>query len=133
MEMDTDSAYMALTDDFFKLIKPEMREEFEKDKSKWFPRTDTKENKAFDKRKPCLFKEEAILKGMVCISSKLYYGKGFDSKDKLSAKGIQQKHNEDIMNYETYKSVVLDNKIYMASNKGMRIFNEKQITKKNQM
>ena len=129
MEMDTDSAYMALTDDFFNLIKPEMREEFEKDKHNWFPRTDTKEHKAYDKRKPCLFKEEAILKSMVCISNKMYYGKGFDNKDKMSAKGIQQKHNEDIMNYETYKSVVLENKMYMAQAKGKRIFNDKQIYK----
>jgi hypothetical protein len=106
-----------------------MRDEFEKDKSNWFPRTGTKENKAFDKRKPCLFKEEFIGKGIVALSSKLYYVKGFDSKDKFSSKGIQQKHNEDIMNYETYKSVVLDNKMYMATNKGMRIFNDKQITK----
>ena len=96
---------------------------------------------------------------MVCISSKLYYGKGFDNKiekvecqelvvykkpekevlikpikkdekkDKMSAKGIQQKHNEDIMNFETYKSVVLENKMYMAQAKGMRIFNDSQIYK----
>ena len=44
MEMDTDSAYMALTDDFEKLIKPTLRKEFEKDKNNWFPRTGTKEH-----------------------------------------------------------------------------------------
>lgn len=129
IEMDTDSAYMALTDDFFKLIKPEMNEEFEQDKNKWFPRDDTKENKAFDKRKPCLFKEEFIGKGIVALSSKLYYVKGFDKKDKMSAKGIQLKHNADIMNYETYKNVVLKKEMFMANAKGMRIFNDKQIYK----
>ena len=49
---------MALSDDFDELIKPALRNEFEKDKINWFPRTDTKENKAFDKRKPGIFKEE---------------------------------------------------------------------------
>ena len=50
MYMDTDSAYMAVTDDFEKLIKPEMRGDFEKHKNEWFPRTDTDEHKAYDKR-----------------------------------------------------------------------------------
>ena len=47
----------------------------------------------------------------------------------MSAKGIQQKHNEDIMNYETYKNVVLKKEMFMAKAKGMRIFNDKQIYK----
>jgi hypothetical protein len=51
-EMDTDSAYMALADDFEKLVKPEMREEFERERSKWFLRNDTKENYNYDKRVP---------------------------------------------------------------------------------
>ena len=36
-EMDTDSAYMAISgDNFESLIKPDLREEFEKDKHNWF-------------------------------------------------------------------------------------------------
>ena len=36
-KMDTDSAYMAISGDSFEeLIKPELREEFEKDKHNWF-------------------------------------------------------------------------------------------------
>ena len=36
-EMDTDSAYMAVSGDSFEaLIKPDLREEFEKDKHNWF-------------------------------------------------------------------------------------------------
>ena len=35
--MDTDSAYMAISGDSFEeLIKPDLREEFEKDKYNWF-------------------------------------------------------------------------------------------------
>src|SRR5271165_6066986 len=41
MYMDTDSAYMALTDSFENLIKPELQKEFDLERNKWFPRTDT--------------------------------------------------------------------------------------------
>jgi hypothetical protein len=132
IEMDTDSAYMALTDDFDKLIKPEMKEIYEQEKHKWFLRDDTKENKAFDKRKAGLFKPEFIGKGIVALSSKMYYVKGFDTKDKMSCKGIQQRNNIDMVNFENYKNVVLGNvKKYNAINKGMRILNSNQINKTN--
>jgi hypothetical protein len=130
VEMDTDSAYMALTDDFEKLIKPEMRDVYEAEKHKWFMRTDTNENKAFDKRRPGLFKPEFIGKGIVALSSKMYYVKGFDDKDKFSCKGIQKSNNQDIINYEKYKNIVLgEEKVYNVINKGMRILNSKQVNK----
>jgi hypothetical protein len=78
IEMDTDSAYMALTGDFNDLVKPEMKEEFLKDKNNWFLRDDAPENKAFDLRVPGLFKPEFIGAGIVALSSKCYYVKGFD-------------------------------------------------------
>ena len=47
IEMDTDSAYLAFSatklDD---VIRPEMKEEYEKDKYNWFPDERTKESKA---------------------------------------------------------------------------------------
>ena len=53
--MDADSCYIALSSDTFEnLIKPERREEYEIDKKNWFLRTDTAENKAYDKRTPGL-------------------------------------------------------------------------------
>ena len=58
MEMDTDSAYIALTGDFEELVKPELKEDFYKNYHKWFPRKDTAENAAYDKRTPCLLKIE---------------------------------------------------------------------------
>ena len=95
---------------------------------KWFLRDDTKENKAFDKRKAGLFKPEFIEKGIVALSSKMYYVKGFDAKDKMSCKGIQQRNNIDMVNFENYKNVVLGNvKKYNAINKGMRILNSNQV------
>ena len=40
---------MAITEENFDdIIKPETREEYEKDKYNWFPRDDTKENAMYD-------------------------------------------------------------------------------------
>ena len=56
--MDTDCAYMALSGESVKrLVKPELHEVFEADKANWFPCTDTPEHRAYNKRKPGLFKE----------------------------------------------------------------------------
>jgi hypothetical protein len=52
IEMDTDSAYLAFSasklDD---VIKPDMKEEYEKDKYNWFPDETTKESKAYNNPK----------------------------------------------------------------------------------
>jgi hypothetical protein len=55
--------------------------------------------------------------------------KGFEIKDKMSCKGVQKKNNLDIINYETYKKVLLENENAYVKNTGMRIFNDKQINK----
>ena len=120
MYMDTDSAYMALSDDFSKLIKPELQDEFERDKNNWFPRTDTQENKAYDKRKPGLFKEEYEGDGMIALCSKTYYCWGSRPKDKFSSKGTQQKRNEEILNIDTYKKCLNDGKNIDCQNSGFR-------------
>jgi len=124
MYMDTDSSYMALSDDFDKLIKPALRNEFEKDKINWFPRTHTKENKAFDKRKPGIFKEEYVGDGMVALCSKTYYCLG--TKDKFSCKGTQQSRNMNILNFETYKSCLFNSETVSAINSGFR-YNGKEM------
>lgn len=50
---DADSLYIALSgDNLESVIKPELRKEWEIVKKDWFPRTDTKENAAFDLRTP---------------------------------------------------------------------------------
>ena len=56
-EMDTDSAYIAISGESAEsLVKPELKAEFEADKCNWFPRTDTHEHKAYDKRTPGLLR-----------------------------------------------------------------------------
>ncbi len=51
-QMDTDSAYIALSGKKFEdLIKPELKDDYLQNKSKWFPRDDTKEHAKFDKER----------------------------------------------------------------------------------
>ena len=55
----TDSAYIAFSSsDWESLVKPEKRAQYEAEKHKWFPRDDTPEHAAYDRRTPMLFKEE---------------------------------------------------------------------------
>jgi len=132
MYMDTDSAYMALTDDFEKLVKPELRNEFELDKINWFPRTDSIDNKAFDKRKPGLFKLEWEGDGMTAICSKTYYCWG-SKNDKFSSKGTQQKRNNEILNKESYlrclnnEQIICQNKGFMFKDKTMKTYEQDKI------
>ena len=57
LEMDTDSAYMSLAGDSLEeLVKPDKRTEFAALQRQWFPRHDTPEHAAYDKRKPGLLK-----------------------------------------------------------------------------
>ena len=68
-EMDTDSAYMAISGDSFEeLIKPELREEFEKDKHNWSVTPLAPQGK----RTPGLFKVEFKGDKIISIYSKLY-------------------------------------------------------------
>jgi hypothetical protein len=43
------------------------------EKKNWFPRDDTPEHAAYDKRTPGLFKTEFTGDGMIALCSKTYY------------------------------------------------------------
>jgi len=128
IQMDTDSNYMALAGESFEeLIKPEMREEFELDKHKWFPRprTDTPEHKAYDKRTPGLFKLENTGDGIIATCSKTYYllkdsNKPCQEDDKISCKGTQQKRNYEDLIWNNYKSCLYNQKTISGENSGIR-------------
>ena len=124
MEMDTDSAYMALTDDFENLVKSELRNEFEADKNNWFPRNDSVGNASYDKRKPGLFKVEFEGDGMVALCSKSYFVWG--SKSKASCKGLQRNRNMDVLNKEKYLQCLINEEQIKGYNKGFR-FTDKLI------
>ena len=117
-EMDTDSDYIAIAEQSVeRLVKSELREEFEADKANWFPRTDSTEHKAYDKRTPSLFKEEWSGAGIIGFSSKTYYC--FGEYDKFSCKGVNKKTND--INKDKYLNVLLTKQ--SRANKGFRVVN----------
>ena len=92
-EMDTDSDYIAIAEQSVeRLVKSELRGEFEADKGNWFPRTDSPEHKAYDKRTPGLFKEEWSGAGIIGLSSKTYCC--FGEYDNFSCKGVNKKQKK---------------------------------------
>jgi hypothetical protein len=136
IEMDTDSAYIAFSDEepFKNLIKPELRDHFEKHKNDWFPRDDTKENSMYDRRTPGLFKEEWRGNGIYALAAKNYicFNPDDGHKIKISSKGVQSsndkenKRNADILNPDGFKQVVEDRISLKATNKGFRVDNTRQ-------
>ncbi|XP_072172959.1 uncharacterized protein [Diadema setosum] len=118
VQMDTDSAYFALTGSSIEnLVRPELRQQFEVEKHHWLPRTDTEEHKRYDKRTPGLFKLEWEGQGIVALCSKTWYG--FGSKDKFSCKGANKRNNN--ITFEKYKRVLQDRTTDSAINRGFRV------------
>jgi hypothetical protein len=85
LEMDTDSNYFAFSEDGIeKLIKSEMKKEYEKDKCNFLPSESKELHPIFqvdgvkftwaqyDKKKPGLFKVETTKNKMVSLCSKMY-------------------------------------------------------------
>ena len=117
LEMDTDSAYIAITaKNIEQLVKPHLKEQFYQEWNQWLPAeacsvhhqdyVHTKlvgkewqphsccvQKRKFDKRTPGFFKIEWEGTGMVGLCSKTYYGWG-DKTNKCSTKGISKKHNQ---------------------------------------
>ncbi|XP_072048373.1 uncharacterized protein [Amphiura filiformis] len=125
VQMDTDSAYFALSGSSIEsLVKPELRPRFEREKYSWLPRTDTEENRRFDKRTPGLFKLEWEGDGIVALCSKTWYG--FGAKDKFSCKGVNKRNNE--ITAEKYKRVLLEQNADSAINRGFRVKNNRILT-----
>ena len=125
-EMDTDSAYIAISSENLEsLIKPEMLEEYTIDKCNWFPRTDMIEHARYDKRTPGLFKVKWEGDSIIGLCSKTYYCFG-DKKDKCSCKGLSKKNN--VINKEKYLDVILNKRNGKGVNKGFRILENQMCT-----
>ena len=119
-EMDTDSAYMALSGESVEsLVKPELRAVFEADKSNWSLCTDTPEHRAYVKRKPELFKEEWQGEGMIGLCTKTCYC--FGEKNKFSCKGVNKKLNA--IDKEKYLQVLQTQRKSSGINRGFRVVN----------
>jgi hypothetical protein len=70
------------------VIKPDMQQRYQMEKKNWFPRTDTPQFAAYDKRTPDLFKTEFTGDGMIALCSKTYFC--FGVEDKFSCKGVNR-------------------------------------------
>lgn len=128
IEMDTDSAYMAITSKSINdIIKPSMREQWEKERYDWFPDNRTPESKAYQRRTPGLFKVEWEGDAMVALTSKMYCCRG-DGYDKSSAKGIQASKNAEVLQFDNFKKVLDEGSIIQAENRGLRAMNGEVFT-----
>ena len=120
IQMDTDSNYMAISGKKLEdIVKPELREEFEKEKKNWL---------AWDKwsgRTPGLFKQEFEGERMIALCSKCYFADDRGDKKKLSTKGMNKKQNE--INWYRFKAALEGNKD-MATNRGFRMRDGKKVT-----
>jgi hypothetical protein len=132
LEMDTDSNCFAfLEDSIEKLIKPEMKEEYENDKYNFLPSESEELHPTFqvdgikfnyaqyDKRTPGLFKTEETTDKMICLCSKMYCCSDLDEKKfKLSCKGIQKDVNN--VNYQKFHNLLFNKHKDQVLNKGFR-------------
>ena len=135
VEMDTDSNYFAFSEDSIeKIIKPEMRAEYERDKYNFLPSESNELHptfnvdgkpftmKAYEKRTPGLFKVECMKDKIIALCSKMYCCSDMDEKEiKFSCKGIQKDNNN--ISYKKFENVLLNKTHDMAVNQGFRYVN----------
>ena len=118
-EMDTDSAYMAISGDSFKaLIKPKLHEEFEKDKHNWFVTSRATQGKCT----PRLFKVEFEGDKIISLCSKSYCTELFATENspgqvKFSMRGVNKGQFKNPVPY--YKHVLNAKENFRACNESI--------------
>ena len=142
IEMDTDSAYMALSDSLPLVIRPELRKDFWLEYGNWFPRPFCERHQKdfvaakmaeydggepwsggecctsvlrHDMRTPGLFKVEFEGVGMVALNSKTYCCWN-DDTCKYSSKGVSKSTTR--FTKDDFAGVLKDNKPVHGTNKG---------------
>jgi len=126
LQMDTDSAYMALSGESIDaLVKPNLREQYFLERDLWFPREDTPEHAAYDKRTPGLFKVEWSGEGFVGLNSKTYCCWGTEG-DKARSKGISKRTNK--LDKDRYLDVLKTKQSQSGENRGFRVVESKVFT-----
>ena len=131
LEMDTDSAYMALAGQKLEdIVMPSKRQTLLKQKmghcgSKaftaeqgFFPRECCNEHIKYDRRTPGLFKVEAEGTSMIALCSKTYILKQADDRVKFSCKGMNKARLESP--YAAFNAVLQSGKPYQGTNQGFR-------------
>lgn len=114
---------MAISGDTIEdVIKPEMVDQYHEEKHLWFPRSDTKEHAAYDRRKPGLFHlevDDGI--SMISLCSKTYYVERECNIDKFSSKGLQKRGNQ--ITKDTFLEVLKTKTSGSGVNTGFRLKN----------
>ena len=139
VEMDTDSAYMAISKPtLLEIIKPEKREEYlssirdfchVKDispQTHWFPRICCDKHKRYDTRTAGLFKLEFEGHQIIGLSSKTYATKSNSGQIKVSSKGINKQSLDRPI--ETFENVLRNRKPISSKNAGFRLRKNKIFT-----
>jgi hypothetical protein len=91
------------------------------EKKNWFPRRDTPQLAAYDKRTTGLFRTEFTGDGMIALCSKTYFC--FGAEDKFSCKGVNRKPNN--VTKEKYMDVLITKQSGSGTNRGFRtIYNQ---------
>ena len=117
-QMDTDSNYFAFSEDSIeKIIKPNMREGYEKDKYNFLPSESEELHPTFqvdgvrftwaqfDMRTPGRFKVECRKDKLISLCSKMYYAGNHDDNEYIiSCKGIQKDKNS--LNCKDFENVL---------------------------
>ncbi|KAL5247318.1 hypothetical protein ACHWQZ_G019257 [Mnemiopsis leidyi] len=99
------------------LVTSDLKSEWLVAKSHWFPRSDTAENAAYDKRTPGLFKIEWSGGGFVGLAAKTYFCFNPDNrqKEKCSTKGINKAAKISI---DHFRSVLHTKQSVSSTNRG---------------
>ena len=131
VEMDTDSAYMAIAGKTLNdIIKPSMLPLYNSSinnrcddipftaREGFFPRSCCHKHKAYDKRTPGLFKIEAEGNAMIALCSKTYVLKQSEDKSKFSSKGINK--NALQTPFRMFKKVLESGQPHSSINQGFR-------------
>ena len=130
LEMDTDSSYLGITaENVVGLIKPELREEFKRNKHNWFVTPLASKGK----RTPGLFKVEFKGEKMISLCRKLYCTELFATKNspaqvKFSMKGANNGQFRNPMPH--YEHVLTTKQNFRAHNPGIYTKDESIVTYK---
>ena len=130
LEIDTDSTYLRISaENLEDLIKPELREEFERNKHNWFVTLLAPQGK----RTPGLFKVEFKGDKMIGLCSESYSTEKFPKSDKpgqvkFSMKGVNKAQFKNTMAH--YEHVLTTKQNFRASNQGIHAKDESMVTYK---
>ena len=131
IEMDTDSAYMAIAGESLDDVMIKNRDDYLRAIScteggrGFFPRT-CECHSSYDKRTQGLFKLEATGVKMIALCSKCYFLKENDARYKMSCKGVQQRRVENVES--KFDTSYFDKTSPMETNMGFRERNQEMHT-----